>query len=130
VSVRLTVRDESITKGMKRYAEEKAERLKKFFDGVTGIEVILDTEGMNKRAEIVLSVAGGEGIAVHAEHEQMNAAIDLAMDRAERSIVKHKEKVRDHRGNGGEAVAPTNKDPDSDLESYQDIVEKTEFPGE
>ncbi len=125
--VQVTVRNDSITDGMKRYAREKADRLTKFFDGVQGIEVILATEGQNKWAEIVMSVAKGEKIAVHCEHEQMNAAIDLVLDRAERSLTKHKEKLRNHHRGEGVSV-PTEADPEDNLESYQEVVDKTEFP--
>ena len=127
MSVQITVRNDSITEGMKRYAREKADRLTKFFDGVLGIEIILATEGQNQWAEIVMSVAKGERIAVHAEHELMNAAIDLVLDRAERSLTKHKEKLRDHH-RGEDAPVPVDVDPDESLETYQDIVDKTEFP--
>ncbi|MCA8962020.1 MAG: ribosome-associated translation inhibitor RaiA [Planctomycetes bacterium] len=128
MGVQVTVRDDSIPAGMKRYAEEKADRLTKFFDGVQSIEVVLDTEGQNKWAEIVMSVSKGDRIAVHAEHEQMNAAIDLVLDRAERSLKKHKEKLRDY--SRPEPAAPSSGNPESDeeLESYQEIVDKTEFP--
>ncbi|MEM7262636.1 MAG: HPF/RaiA family ribosome-associated protein, partial [Planctomycetota bacterium] len=79
MGVQITVRDSGITNGMKSYAQDKADRLTKFFDGVQGIEVILDTDGPKKKAEIIMSVSGGDAIAVHGDHDQMNAAIDLAL---------------------------------------------------
>lgn len=127
MTVQLTVRDDSITNGMKRYAEEKADRLHKFFDGLTAIEVILGVDGPNKTAEMILSVVKHDTIAVKSEHEQMNAAIDSVLDKAERSLVKHKEKIRDHRV--GEMPPPvSDSEPEEKLESYQDIIENTEFP--
>lgn len=127
MSVQLTVRDASITNGMKRYAEEKADRLYKYFDGITTIEVILAVDGPHQTAEMVLSVAKGETIAAKAEHEQMNAAIDAALDRAERILVKHKEKLREHRG-GAMPPPLSETEPEEKLETYQDIIENTEFP--
>ena len=44
VGVRVTARDPKVTGGMKRYAEEKGERLRRFFDGVQKVEFILDAE--------------------------------------------------------------------------------------
>ena len=128
MSVHVTARNESVTKGMRKYAEEKAERLRRFFDGVHSIEVILDVDGNTKKAEIVATVAKGETIAAHATHEQMNAAIDLVLDRAERSIIKYKEKLRAHRGPSAGEGHPTAAAGGEPLEDYQDIIEKREFP--
>jgi ribosomal subunit interface protein len=112
---------------MRKYASEKAERLRRFFDGIHSIEVILATEATNKRAEIIATVAKGETVKVHADHEQMNAAIDLAISRAERTIVKYKEKLREHRGpSAGDGHSTLDRSGET-LENYQDIVDKREF---
>ena len=125
--VQITARDESITDGMKRYASEKAEKLKRFFNGLNKIDVILDVEGPRQKAEVVITVSHGETIAVSAQEPKMNAAIDAMIDKAERKIRDHKEKVRNHRG-PDEPVPTSTPDPDDSLESYGDVIERTEFP--
>ncbi|MEE8142952.1 MAG: ribosome-associated translation inhibitor RaiA [Planctomycetota bacterium] len=129
MSVLVTVRDKDVPNDLKEYTREKGERLHRFFNGITKLEIILMNEGLKKRAEAVLHIAKGDPIVVHADHEQMAAAVDLMLDRAQQSLVKHKEKLRNHRGAGGE-VPPQAGEPEEQLESYDEIIEKTEFPGE
>lgn len=126
MSVQVTARGD-MSDGTKKYAEEKAGKLGRFFEGVSKIDIILDHEGPMQRAEIILSVAKGDPIATHADHSSMRAAIDLVLDKAEARLIRHKEKVRDHRGPGAQPAAEA-PDPDDALDSYQDVVDRTEFP--
>jgi putative sigma-54 modulation protein len=126
VGIQITTRHDSVTDGMKRYAQEKAEKLKRFFDGLTRIEITLDGGGPEQRAEVVLTVAGGEPIAVHADAPRMNAAIDAMIDKADKRLRRYKDKLREHRGEEpGPVAAPGGGEP---LESYQDVIERTDFP--
>ncbi len=127
MGILITARHHSVTDGMKRYAEEKGEKLTRFFDGLGKIEITLDGQGPSQRAEAVITVAGSETIVVHAEAQKMNAAIDAMIDKAEKRIRRHKDKIRDHRGGEAEVVEPESGEKES-LESYQDVVERTEFP--
>ncbi len=125
--VKITARHDSVTDGMKRYATEKAEKLTRFFNGLNKIEIILDGQGPRQQAEAVISVSHGETIAVSAEAEKMNAAIDSMLAKAERKIRDHKEKVRAHRGGDGPAITDA-PDPDDSLETYGEVIDRTEFP--
>ena len=127
MTVQVTVRGSGITNDMRKYAEEKGEKLRRFFNGVHQLEVILGAVGQGKRAEIVLHILGAEPIVTHAEHEQMNAAIDLVVAKSEKRLIKHKEKLRNHRVEAPAAVAEEETDGDEDLESYNEIVAKRDF---
>lgn len=127
MGIHVTGRHDSVTDGMKRYAAEKAEKLKRFFDGLGKIEIILDGQGLVQRAEAVIHVAGGGTIAVHADAPKMNAAIDAMIDKAESKVRRHKERIRDHHAGESGPVPATRADGES-LESYQDVIERTDFP--
>ena len=127
MSVQVTTRGTSVTNANKKHASNKGERLRRFFNGIQKLEFILGTEGHHMRAEIVLSISGADTIATHAEHEDLNAAIDIVIDRAEKRLLKHKEKIRNHRGTP-EAPAPDPGVPEEPLETYDEIIEKREFP--
>ena len=43
MSIVVTVRDDSVTEGMKRYAREKGDRLSRFFAGLQKVEIVLGT---------------------------------------------------------------------------------------
>jgi len=128
LGIQITARHDSVSDGMKRYAEEKGQKLSRFFDGLGKIEIVLDADGPNQRAEAVITIAHGETIAVSAVAEKMNAAIDGMIDRAQRKIRRHKSKIRDHRAGVPEPEPPAEPDEESSLESYQDVVDKTDFP--
>ena len=127
MGIQVTGRHDSVTDGMKRYAHDKAEKLKRFFDGLGKIEIILDGHGLVQRAEAVIHVAGGETIVVHADAPKMNAAIDAMIDKAESKVRRHKERIRDHHaGPDGPHEVPGGRG--ESLESYQDVIEGTDFP--
>ena len=127
MTVEVTVRGSDITNAMRKYAEVKGEKLRRFFNGIHKLEVILGADGMEKRAEVVLHILGSEPIVTHAEHEQMTAAIDIVVSKSEKRLIKHKEKLRNHRAD--ETVGPAEEEDDGgeELESYSEIVAKRDF---
>ena len=122
----ITARHDGVTDGMKRYAEQKCEKLTRFFDGLSKIEIVLDGQGARQKAEAILTVSAGDTIVVSAEDPKMNAAIDAMIDKAERRVRDHKEKIRKHRGGDAPAQAES-ADPDDSLESYGEVIERTDF---
>ena len=124
--VLITARDHSVSNSGKAYAREKAEKLFRYFNGIAKLEVILGSEGQGQRAEVILSLVKGDPIALHVDHDSMRAAIDLVMDQAQRSLTRHKEKIRDHHRD--ERVdPPVFEAEEEELESYQEVVDKLEF---
>jgi putative sigma-54 modulation protein len=85
-----------ITPALRTYVSTKMERLERHFDNVTNIHVILSVEKLIQKAEANLHVSGANLFA-NAEHEDMYAAIDALVDKLDRQIKKHKEKIKDHR---------------------------------
>jgi putative sigma-54 modulation protein len=57
--------------------------------------VILNVEKIRQKAEAKLNVNGGEVFATN-EHEDMYAAIDGLIDKLDRQVIKHKEKLQRH----------------------------------
>ena len=125
MQVLITSRDDSVTNAMKKHAREKADKVVRVFNGITKVEMILGTEGQLHKAEIVLSLIKGDPLTAHATHENLNAAIDLATHQATRSLVKFKEKLRDHRVAG--VFIPDEVETRDDLETYQDVIDNTDF---
>ena len=78
---------------LKEHAENEVKRLKKYYDGILDIEVILDYIKQQQVAEIIVKVYGTK-IPVIIRSEDMYKSITLAVDTLERNIVKYKEKIR------------------------------------
>lgn len=85
-----------LSDALRGYVQEKFERLERHFDKVIDVHVILTVEKLNQKAEATLHMSGND---VHAEavSEDMYASIDALVDKLDRQIVKHKEKITNHR---------------------------------
>jgi len=90
-----------ITAALRDYISTKFERLERHFDIISQVHVILSVEKERQRAEATIHVSGGS-IFADLVHEDMYAAIDGLLDKLDRQIKKHKERLTDHhRGDGG-----------------------------
>lgn len=84
-----------LTDPIKNYVNDKFERLARHFDHITSTQVTLSVEKNRQKAEATIRFAGGEIFADSTEHD-MYAAIDLLIDKLDRQILKHKEKIKAH----------------------------------
>ena len=83
-----------ITPALRTFTQEKFDKLERHFDKITAINVIFDVEKLRQIAEATILVAKGE---LHASSESvdMYTAIDILVDKLDRQLIKHKEKIRD-----------------------------------
>jgi ribosome hibernation promoting factor len=89
---------------MKAYAQGKLEKLTRHFDHILQARMELGTEKNKsletmKVAELTVHVTGRTGNILKAVQaaEHMNEAVDLVIDKMDRQIRQHKEKLKDHR---------------------------------
>lgn len=88
-----------ITQPIREYLASKLERLTRHFDHVIDVSVILSVERLQRKVEATVHVRGRDLFAV-SQDEDMYAAIDSLIDKLDRQVVKHKEKLKSGRGNG------------------------------
>jgi len=90
-----------VTPAIRDYVSDKLDRVKRHFDHVITLNVIMQVEKLVHRVEATLHVKGHDFHA-HSEDDNMYAAIDLLADKLDRQIVKHKEKTSNvHQESGG-----------------------------
>jgi putative sigma-54 modulation protein len=89
---------------MKAYAQGKLEKLTRHFDHILQARMELGTDKNKsletmKVAELTVHVTGRTGNILKAVQsaEHMNEAVDLVIDKMDRQIRQHKEKLKDHR---------------------------------
>lgn len=98
MQISLTGHHVDLTDSLRAYVDQKFERLERHFDHVTNVHVILSVEKLAQKAEANMHVSGAE-IFADSTHEDMYAAIDSLVDKLDRQLIKHKEKMKNHRGN-------------------------------
>ena len=92
MQINLTGRHVEVTTALRDYVNNKFAKLERHFDHINNVHVILDVEKLVQKAEATLHVNGGELFAT-SEHQDMYASIDGLVDKLDRQIIKHKEKL-------------------------------------
>jgi putative sigma-54 modulation protein len=95
MQLNLTGRHVEITDSLRDYVTNKFAKLERHFDHINNVHVILDIEKLSQKAEATMHVNGGELFA-STEHQDMYAAIDGLVDKLDRQVIKHKEKLSRH----------------------------------
>ena len=95
MQVNLTGHHVEITPALKDYLYSKFDRIERHFDNVTAVNCILTVEKLRHKAEAKINVRGSTLFA-DAVEDDMYAAIDGLIDKLDRQIKKHKEKLTDH----------------------------------
>lgn len=85
-----------VTPALKAFTKEKFDRLERHFDKITSANIVFDVEKLRQIAEATLLVSKGE-LHARSESQDMYAAIDTLVDKLDRQLIKHKEKMRKHR---------------------------------
>ena len=102
MQINLTGHHVEVTPALREYVKSKLQRLERHFDNVTNAYVVLSIDKMRQKAEATIHVSRGHLFA-DAIDADMYAAIDALVDKLDRQIKRHKEKLTDHhRQNGGQ----------------------------
>ena len=82
---------------LKRYMQEKAEKLPHYYDRVMAVEILVDAVGGSNRVELVVTVAGHDKFVASEKGNDLFACFDICVDRAEKQLARFKARVRDHK---------------------------------
>lgn len=96
MNLHLTGRHIEITPAIRDYATGKFSKIKRHFDNVIDVNIILSVEKLKQKAEATVHISGKD-VFVECEDENLYAAIDALVDRLDRQVIKHKEKQSDRR---------------------------------
>ena len=93
-------RNIEVTDALRQYAETKASKLTKFFDGLQSITVTISkTNGHHTpdyTAELVLAVVKHKDFVSHGTAQDPYAAMDSVVEKGERHLREFKEMLRKH----------------------------------
>ena len=98
-----TFRHMEASPAVKDYAEERLEKIKKYFsrDPISAHGTFSVERNHNHTAEFSLTLPNGIVIQARETTEDMYSSIDLSVARIERQVRKWKEKIRTHKPHGG-----------------------------
>ena len=99
MKISVTFRNTEGEDWFKNYVEEKLGKLKKYIDRPVDVRVVLSVEKFRNVAEINL-MDNGMNVNAREEAKEMALAIDEAVEKIERQLKKHREKMRVHKGAG------------------------------
>jgi putative sigma-54 modulation protein len=106
MEVKVTGRHPGITPHLREYAEEKTHRLERYFDGTHRVEVVMSREGDQSVVELIIAATGRQ-IVSESRASDLYAAFDTVLDKAEKQLIRHKEKLRGKRHKPEEVVPPS-----------------------
>jgi len=87
-----------VTTSMRDYFNSKFERIKRHFDQVIKVHAILSVEKIHHKAEATMHI-NGKTLFAESVEEDLYAAIDLLMDKLDKQVRRHKDKITNkHRG--------------------------------
>ncbi|QPG05176.1 ribosome hibernation promoting factor [Salinimonas marina] len=95
MQINLTGHHIEITDSLRNYVDTKFSKLERHFDHISNVHVILNVEKITQKAEATVHLSGAEVFA-SSENTDMYAAIDSMVDKLDRQVIKHKEKLKKH----------------------------------
>ncbi len=106
MNINLTGRHLEITPAIREHVASKLAKIKRHFDHVIDINVVLAVEKLEQKAEATVHLSGKTVFAETAD-SNLYVAVDNLIDSLDRQILKHKDKnsARRHDDTGAQAAA-------------------------
>lgn len=98
-NITLTGRHLQVTEPMKDYAMEKVSKIERFTDRIIDVNIIMDIQRFEHRAEIILKI-GNLKIVGSGNSDNMYVSIDQAVQRITEQLLKYKSKLQDYHAKG------------------------------
>ncbi|SEM26317.1 putative sigma-54 modulation protein [Syntrophus gentianae] len=96
MKISVTFRNTEDEGWQKEYVDDRMKKLNKYIDAPADVHVVLTVEKFRNVAEINV-LTNGLNIIGKEESKDMHLAIDNAVEKIERQLKKHREKIRVHK---------------------------------
>jgi len=97
VQIKISARHGHLTDATQQFIREKAQKLLRFFDRLTMIEVTVDLGEGNKTVEFVVQAEHKHDFVARESHPELLTAVDMVEAKLEKQLRRYKEKIQDHR---------------------------------
>lgn len=122
MKIQITTRHYELKPNFRAFTEERLLKLKRYFDHIIDVNVVLNAEKKLNLAEIRIHVGGGD-LMVTGEGPEMGAALDQAVDKMESLLKKHKDRRTERKGRTGLGAAMAAGAGTGDAETTDDVLE-------
>lgn len=101
MQIKIATRHGHLGEDTQEFIREKAQKLLRFFERLTSIDVTVDLMHQDGRysVEFLVKAEHKHDFVARESHPDVLAAVDLVMEKLEAQIRRHKEKLQDHRRN-------------------------------
>jgi len=109
VQITISARHGHLSDQTQQKISEKAEKVRKFFDRITAIEVTVDLEHHEETVDVEIraSAERTDGFVARDSATELFAALDGVIHKIEQQLRKHKERLQTgHRQPGRKQMAP------------------------
>lgn len=100
MNVQIRTKDITLTERTKEHIEAAIEQFKKYNMEVTTLNIILAKEKKGVSVEFDMHIAHNQPVVIKQEDGDIDAAIDIAIERANKALRRLHSKVKSHRGSG------------------------------
>jgi putative sigma-54 modulation protein len=104
MQINITGHHIEVTPALRSYVTEKLQRIYRHFDNVISTDVILKVENHHKQVEAKVNAAG-KSLFAQESGKDMYAAIDGLIDKLDKQVRRHKDRVRGHHASAAKRAA-------------------------
>jgi len=97
VEVKINPKHGELSESIRESMQEKLGKLPRFFERITGIQVVADMSHDEPELEIIVSAEGAKDFFASDSGTNVVVAFDKTIAKVEQQLRKHKEKQTDHR---------------------------------
>ena len=91
----MTCRHCELPEDLRDYVGKKMERVARHFDGLHDVEAVLSEDGGKWTAELIVGTVRGQRCVAEGAGADVFAAVDAAVDKINRQVLKLKGKLRE-----------------------------------
>ncbi len=105
MQISVTFRQLEPSEALKNYVTDRLKKVKRYLDGPLEAHVVLGLEKFRHLADVTIN-SNGRIVKGREENTDMYAAIDLVMDKIDMQLRKHREKLREVKGDRSRGYSP------------------------
>ncbi len=97
MQINVTSKHMDITDSIEEYAEKKCDRLTRYYDRISGIDIVVDKPSREFEVELITHVERHDPFLGTSRGDDIYACIDDVVDKVTRQLTDHKERTRNHK---------------------------------